>query len=207
MNQLPDKIKTLSNQAEFELKEKGSSFISISAPIENENSAIEFLNSIRKKYYDATHHCYSYKLLDGKFKYSDDGEPNGTAGIRIFNAQNHFEVTNLITVVTRYFGGIKLGVGPLGKAYYEAAYTNLNQSQINEKNLFYEINIKFEFKNSKTTHHLISKHGLKIIQNTFEDQPCITCLLPSTSFANFESEVAAQYNTLLVTRTGKIQFI
>ncbi len=141
MLRLPSIIKTPESESEFKLKEKGSSFISISGPIENEKEANTFLNSIRKKYYNASHHCFSYKLADGQFRYSDDGEPNGTAGIRIYNSQNYFGLTNLITVVVRYFGGTKLGVGPLGKAYYKSSSQNLASSTITEKHLYQQAEI------------------------------------------------------------------
>lgn len=207
MTQIPDKIKTLVAESEFQLKEKGSSFISISKPVENDDEALSFLNQQRKKYYDATHHCYAYKLVDNKFKYSDDGEPSGTAGIRIYNAQNHFNLTNVVTIVIRYFGGIKLGVGPLGKAYYESSFRNLAESKIIEKILYYEIEIIYDFNQSKTVHHLISKHSLVIRQSLFEDQPKIICLLPSTSAIKFEADVSTLNNVITVIRTEKSEYI
>jgi uncharacterized YigZ family protein len=206
MTHLPDKIKTIADESEFRLKEKGSSFISISKPVQSEDESAAFLSSLKKKYYDATHHCYSYKLIDGKFKYSDDGEPNGTAGIRIYNAQNHFELTNLITVVIRYFGGVKLGVGPLGKAYYEASYRNLDESKIIEKNLYNEIEISYNFNDSKTVHHLISKHLLIIKQSLFEEQPKLICLIPSSSAKNFELDISNMNGSIVAIRTEKSEF-
>ena len=141
MAKLPDKIKTIIKDSEFRFKEKGSVFIGLSFPINSEEDAESFLLSVRKKYYDATHHCYSYKLTDGTFKYSDAGEPNGTAGIRIYNAQNHFDLTGILTIIVRYFGGVKLGVGPLGKAYYETAYQNLKSSETEDRILHQQIQL------------------------------------------------------------------
>lgn len=90
-------------------------------PISSISEFDEILHDYRKQFYDAVHHCSAYKLIDGSFKYSDDGEPGGTAGLRIFNAIEHSGVNNCAVIVVRYFGGVKLGTGPLGKAYYETA--------------------------------------------------------------------------------------
>lgn len=202
MHKLPDSIKTIAKESESRLKEKGSVFISISKPIESEQDAELFLNSIRKRYYDATHHCHSYKIVNGAFKYSDDGEPNGTAGIRIFNAQNHFELTNLVTIVVRYFGGVKLGVGPLGKAYYDTALQNLNLSVIKELILYKQIEINYHFEHSNLVHHLISKYTLKINQNLFEPSPKLICSINISGLEKFTQEIAALSNnqiSLLIT--------
>ena len=189
MMKLPHVIKTLTSEAEFTLKEKGSTFLSISKPVGSEEEAKMFLNSTRKKYYDATHHCFSYKLINNQFKYSDDGEPSGTAGIRIYNAQNHFELTNLITIVARNFSGIKLGVGLLGKTYYESAFQNLNSSVIIEKQLYQLAEIKYQFDQSKMVHHLISKYSVKIEQSIFESSPKIKCFVPIDNSKNFAGEM------------------
>jgi uncharacterized YigZ family protein len=186
---LPDAIKTITSEAEFRIKEKGSLFISISGPIQSEEDANSFLNSIKKKYYDATHHCYSYKLVSGTFKYSDDGEPNGTAGIRIFNAQNHFDLTNLITIVVRFYGGIKLGVGPLGKTYYQSAFQNLENSPKLEFELYKNIEINYSFEWSQLVHHLINKYSLIIVESLFETHPQIICLIKNKSIEKFSKEL------------------
>ncbi len=204
---LPDHIKTPEGQSEFRIKEKGSVFISITKNIEIEKEAAEFLNSLKKKYYDATHHCYSYKLANGSIKYSDDGEPNGTAGLRILNAQNHFEVTSLITVVVRYFGGTKLGVGPLGKAYYEAAFGDLSNCPILNKILHHEIIVKYSFEQSKMVHHFISKHSLIIKETIFEDQPQMICLLPSVQKEKFFEDISTLKTNLIVVQTDKSAYI
>ena len=194
MAKLPDKIKTIIKESEFRFKEKGSVFISLSFPVKSEEEAESHLNSTRKKYYDAAHHCYSYKLTDGTFKYSDAGEPNGTAGIRIYNAQNHFELTSIITVVVRYFGGIKLGVGPLGKAYYETAYQNLKTSEIEERILHRHIQLKFDYDQTKSVHHLISKYQILIAESIFDSAPVMNCLIPAVQIEKFIFELKENFN-------------
>lgn len=208
MLKLPPIIKTLETESEFRLKEKGSFFLSISKPVENEEEATSFLNSIRKKYYDATHHCYSYKFVDGQFKYSDDGEPNGTAGIRIYNAQNHFELTNLITIVVRYFGGTKLGVGPLGKAYYNSSFQNLNSSSIIEQQLYQHAEINYHFDQSKTVHHLISKHQAIVRQSIYDPSPIIQCLVPVSQSKIFNGEKdSLQHNGINVELKENFEYL
>ncbi|MFA7420009.1 MAG: YigZ family protein [Melioribacteraceae bacterium] len=205
---LPETIKTIAQPTEFKLKEKGSLFLAISQPIQEEDEAINCLAKIRKQFYDATHHCSSYKLQNGTFKYSDDGEPNGTAGIRIYNAQNHLEVTNLITVVVRYFGGTKLGVGHLGKAYYESAIGCLETSTIEMKNLYRKIEISYDFSLSKSIHHFVAKHKLIITKNDFDALPKMTCLIIPASFALFHSEIsAAAHNKAIINVTEEFSYI
>ncbi len=207
MAKLPEQLKTISSECEFKLKEKGSSFISISKPIETEEEAAIFLTSLKKKYYDATHHCYSYQLVDGSFKYSDDGEPNGTAGKRIFNAQTHFGLTNLITVVIRYYGGVKLGVGPLGKAYYDSAYQNLESSKTEEKILHAQIEIEYDFEFSNLIHHLISKYGLIIQNHLYEPKPVLICLIRYSILDQFSSELSlSSNNKVSVQRTETLSY-
>jgi uncharacterized YigZ family protein len=106
-----------------EIKIKGSKFLSVAAHTPTKEAAMEFLGLMRSQYFDATHNCFAYRIgwngLD--FRYSDDGEPNGTAGKPILFSLNKFELSDIIVVVTRYFGGVKLGVGPLARAYSDSA--------------------------------------------------------------------------------------
>jgi len=154
---------------EFKFKEKGSIFLAQIFPAVDETEAANTLLTIKKKYYDATHNCYSYRIYPDIFKYSDDGEPNGTAGIRIFNALKHYNLYNCILIVTRYFGGTKLGVGPLGNAYYNSAIEVIKSANIEQKHLYNLIKIEFDFSLSKTIYHLIEEFNLKIDKTTYSD--------------------------------------
>ena len=200
MSNLPYQIKTIAAESEFKFKEKGSMFIGLSSSIISEEEGIILLNSVKKKFYDATHHCFSYKLADGLFKYSDDGEPNGTAGIRIHNAQNHFELTNIITIVVRYFGGVKLGVGPLGKAYYEAAIQNLEASMKIQKELYQKIELEYKLEQTKYVHHLISKFELVVNKNLFDLSPVMYCSIKASRVNEITSELNQNYNPNLILR-------
>ncbi|MBN1302338.1 MAG: YigZ family protein [Melioribacteraceae bacterium] len=171
------KFTTIKYHNEFKFKEKGSLFIAHSIPVETIGQTDSELNGVRKKFYDATHNCYAFQLRDGNFKYSDDGEPNGTAGIRIYNAIKHFELFDLMVVVTRYFGGTKLGVGPLGKAYYNAAMEVLSSAEKVDRELYHKIEIKFDFNMTSNVHHFINIYDVKNIVNKFSEGPVLECLI------------------------------
>lgn len=171
-------IKTVTDKVEYQFKEKGSIFIGQVSSIENNNQAIEMLNEIKKMYYDASHNCYAYKLIeDESFKYSDDGEPSGSAGIRILNAINHFKLSNVLIVSTRYFGGTKLGVGPLGKAYYNSAVGAIKNATIITKTNYSKILITFGFDFISDVHHFIKIYKVHDIKNLFNESPQIECLI------------------------------
>ncbi len=190
-------VKTIQNKAEYKYKEKGSVFISQCYPVSTSIEVENLLTGIRKKYYDATHHCYAYKLSDGNIKYSDDGEPSGTAGIRIMNAIEHFGLTDILVVVIRYFGGTKLGVGPLGKAYYTSAFEVLANVKIIEKKLYKKIRIDYDYEQTNKIHYLLSKYSATDISNGFDGRPFITCLIEKDKSGNFAK-------ALLENTAGKI---
>jgi uncharacterized YigZ family protein len=173
----PEQIITIDSFTEESYKEKGSVFTGQVYHCESETEAANILASIRKKYYDATHHCFAYKLIDEKLKYSDDGEPNGTAGIRILNAIDHFKLINIIVVIIRYYGGTKLGVGPLGKAYYISAYNVLNKAQKLEKILYQKISIEFDFNFISHIHRILSNHGATIEKSEYEEKATFDCYI------------------------------
>lgn len=142
-----DYFLTLANQFSIENKIKGSKFLSFAFPILEKQEAEELLEKHRKKFYDATHNCFAYSIgLDNEiFRYSDDGEPSGTAGKPIYQAIRHFDFKNVLVIVTRYFGGTKLGVGPLARAYYDAAYDVLNSAEKKKQYITKTLEIKVDY--------------------------------------------------------------
>ena len=176
----PENILTVDNFAEVTYKEKSSVFIGQVYHCETENEAANILEPIKKKHYDATHHCYAYKLITEQFKYSDDGEPNGSAGIRILNAIEHFNLINVIVVITRYYGGTKLGVGPLGKAYYTSAYNVLKNAKKLEKVFFQNVNIEADFSYISNIHRILSNHNAIIENSVYKEKAIFECyIMPS----------------------------
>jgi uncharacterized YigZ family protein len=189
LKELPSHITTIIDKAEFQFKEKGSLFISQVFHVQSEETANNIIKETRKKYFDATHNCYAYKLSNCATRYSDDGEPNGTAGIRIFNAIAHENLSNLLVIVTRYFGGTKLGVGPLGKAYYDSAIEVLKISNKISQQLYLHASIQFDFEFSNLVHRMISKFSVKIEKTQFSDFTIIECLIPHSERENFVNEL------------------
>ena len=176
----PEKILTVSNFTEVTYKEKSSIFIGQVYHCETENEAADILGPIKKKYYDASHHCFAYKLITEQFKYSDDGEPNGTAGIRILNAIEHFDLINVMVVITRYYGGTKLGVGPLGKAYYTSANNVLKEAKKLEKVFLQKVIIEAEFNYISHIHRILSNHNATIENSEYEEKAIFECfIMPS----------------------------
>jgi uncharacterized YigZ family protein len=115
---------------QVELKVKGSRFIASIYPVSDEREAWKMISRISSVYSDATHHCYAFKWGEGdqaRFRYSDAGEPSGTAGSAILSAIDHSKMTNVLIVVTRYFGGTKLGIGPLRRAYRDSARATIEK--------------------------------------------------------------------------------
>ncbi len=184
-----EKYNTIRDFNETTLKEKSSIFTAQVYPIESEDDAIKILERTKKKYYDATHHCYAYKLLNNQIKYSDDGEPNGTAGVRILNAINHFNLHKILVIVIRYFGGTKLGVGPLGKAYYNSAIQALENSLIIEKIGYKKISITADLNQINNIYHIIDQFKGKINKSDYANDVKIECLVSLEKVEQFITNI------------------
>ena len=178
----PDYIITTNDIKDFSIKEKNSVFTGQVYHCEKEDEVSKLLQNVKKKFYDATHHCYAYKFIDEKFKYSDDGEPNGSAGIRILNAIEHFNLTNVIVIVIRYYGGTKLGVGPLGKAYYAAAFNTLNKANKIYKHHYQKITIKSGFNYTDLIHKVLSNNKAIIVNSGYKKLAIYECLVMPSKF-------------------------
>ncbi|QQS37092.1 MAG: YigZ family protein [Ignavibacteriales bacterium] len=190
--------RTISGLICRERKERKSLFISLVYPVETENDIELLLQKIKKEYYDANHRCYAYKLLNGKTRFADDGEPHHTAGLRIFNAIEHFDLNNVLVVVVRYFGGTKLGVGPLGKAYYDSAYEALKAARILTLNLHDKFILSFDFSHETQLIKFLKSNNAKIVKQDYLTEVTYECLIPSQSVAQIIKSVKELTN-------GKIQ--
>ncbi|MCE5304496.1 YigZ family protein [bacterium] len=127
---ISDSYLTILAPAINEVIVKKSRFLAQCFPVQSKDEIDNILFQIHKEHYTANHHCFAYRIgsNDKIYHYSDDGEPSGTAGKPILQAIDHFHYTNVLVVVTRYFGGIKLGVGPLHRAFYDASFSVLSQA-------------------------------------------------------------------------------
>lgn len=132
---MDDTFKTIEQKAEGLYKEKGSKFIAYAYPIAGEDEAKEIVQGLKKEFYDARHRCYAYRLgpKGESFRMNDDGEPSSTAGRPIYGQLLSYDVTNILVVVIRYFGGTKLGVSGLINAYQSATSDALQNASIVEK--------------------------------------------------------------------------
>lgn len=184
-----ENIFVIENNKTNKLKFKGSQFIGFCYKITSSSEAIDYLKNLKKEHYDASHHCYAYKTKDNEEKYSDDGEPNGSAGIRILNSINHFTLTDILVVVVRYFGGTKLGVGPLGKAYGETAVELLSQSNILKLTKFAKISIDYNYDDVSSVHYLLKKYNAQKINNIFTTSPSIECFIEPSSLQKFNDDI------------------
>ncbi len=137
---------TLANDAEAEIVEKRSRFIATVKPVASEAEALEFLNTLRQKYWNATHNVYAYIIEENQMmRYSDDGEPGGTAGLPVLDILKKEGLTNLIVVVTRYFGGILLGTGGLVHAYSKAAKAGIEAAGLVDMILCRAVTIECDY--------------------------------------------------------------
>lgn len=140
-------FKTIKEEIEASITEKKSKFICHIYHVESVEDAEKKLDEIRKKYHDARHNCYAYKIVDGDVsKASDDGEPSGTAGVPMLNILNGNNLSNILVIVTRYFGGILLGTGGLVRAYSLATTTAIENAKIVMQNIGLEAEffVKYE---------------------------------------------------------------
>ncbi|MBE6692724.1 MAG: YigZ family protein [Ruminococcaceae bacterium] len=160
--------KTVKNLSEFTIVEKKSEFIGVCAPVKTEEEAIAFVNSIKKKHSAARHNVYAYVLRDGfTQRFSDDGEPHGTAGMPVLDSIRKADLTDVAVVVTRYFGGILLGTGGLVRAYTAAASGAVKEAGIAEVGDFSVLEIKANYSDYQKIMPLISSINAKIEDSDF----------------------------------------
>lgn len=175
MTLINDTYKTIKNISEGIYREKGSKFIAIAFPIETEEEIKEKLQELRKSYHDARHHCYAYILGFDKsiYRINDDGEPSGTAGRPIYRQLLSHDVTNILVVVVRYFGGTKLGVSGLINAYKIATKEALAANEIIEKQVEEKYYIGFNPINMNRVMRILKSDDVKIIKHYYDKQQII----------------------------------
>ncbi len=183
---------TLASTSEGQYKEKGSRFISIAEPFSDTGSVKELLDQIRKKYHDARHHCYAYALGPGgaEFRYNDDGEPSGTAGKPIYGQIQSFGLTNVLIVVVRYFGGVKLGTGGLIQAYRAAARDAIENGTIVEKTWNVRIRIRFGYERLNDLMKLIKDENAMVISQDFQMESTLVIEIRKSKLELMENKLS-----------------
>ncbi|MDR3246949.1 MAG: YigZ family protein, partial [Prevotellaceae bacterium] len=165
-----DKYLTISSGSEGLYKEKGSRFISFAYPVTSEEEVKQHLQELKKKYYDARHHCYAYRLgVTGEsWRAVDDGEPSGTAGKPILGQLLSNNLTNIVVFVVRYFGGVKLGVPGLISAYRSATADSIQNAEIIEEEDKAGFSIGFDYPVMNDVMKIIKEEQPEIVRQEFE---------------------------------------
>ena len=168
---MSDTFRTIASSSEGSYKEKGSKFLSFAFPVKNVDEINQILAQYRKQYYDARHICYAYMLGNAKneWRANDDGEPSGTAGRPILGQINSFELTNVLVIVVRYFGGILLGTGGLITAYKEASRDALEQASIVEQTIDEIISIEFDYLLMNEVMRIVKEMSPQILDQSFDN--------------------------------------
>ncbi len=168
----PDSYRTLANSGRAEPpKTKGSKFLAEAFPVDDVDQALEMLEGVRRAEHAATHHCWAYRIgTEGKlFRYSDDGEPNGSAGLPIHREIEGRGLTNVLVVVTRYYGGTKLGTGGLVRAYSEAAGIVLDVARKREVIVRVPVRVRFAFADTSPAMHTIGQFDAIVGETSYSE--------------------------------------
>ncbi|WP_394366315.1 IMPACT family protein [Winogradskyella undariae] len=184
-----DIYKTITKPAQGELfKDKNSKFYGFAFPVTNEEQIKQHLEAVKKEHYAARHWCYAYQIGTETIQYraNDDGEPNNSAGMPIYGQIQSFEVTNILIIVVRYYGGVKLGVGGLINAYRTGAQLALEASKIVERTINKEFQLQFEYKNMSKVMRILKENDVEITNQKLE----LDCLLEISVRKNHSSKIS-----------------
>lgn len=180
-----------------EIVEKKSRFIANLIYVNSEEEALNKIKEIKKKYYDARHNCFAYRVLsdDGIIqRSSDDGEPSGTAGAPMLTILEKNNIVNVLLVVTRYFGGILLGTGGLVKAYTESSLKALNENELEEKELGYEVSFKIPYSEIKRVEYFLKTNNILITRKDYVEDVMILTELSQEKYKDIEVEFPKNVN-------------
>ncbi len=163
--------KTVRKRAEDEYIVKKSRFIGYAAPVTTQQQALDFIAEISKKHWDATHNVYAYILREGGVKrYSDDGEPQGTAGIPTLDVLEKSGVTDCVVVVTRYFGGVMLGAGGLVRAYTQATQAGVEAAELVVVSRCVDLEVRTSYARYEQLTRIAADCGAKVLDTGFADE-------------------------------------
>ena len=181
---------TVKQYGSFEYEDRKSIFIGECAPVSGEADALAFINGVKRNYPDARHHVYAYVLRDNSImRFSDDSEPQGTAGMPVLDAIRKNGCTDTVIVVTRYFGGTLLGTGGLVRAYTSAALGALRAAEIIEYDVYTEISIEVGYSDYQKLTPVFAKHGFRIADSRFAVAVEIQGSVKSAASAAFIDEL------------------
>ena len=188
----------IKNPARGEIKIKKSSFIGNLEYASSRDEAELFINKINKKFYDATHNCYAYRISSEKLRCYDDGEPSGTAGRPILQMLEKHHLVKSVLMVTRYFGGIKLGRGGLLRAYSQCAEETILSTELEMEIFFQKILLTYSYKFVKNVQNVTEKYNGVIVNSDFKVYIKSRIEIPSKNYEKFKIE-------LMNSSSGEIQ--
>ena len=185
-----DSYITVHHRSKFEFEDRKSVFIGEVLPVSTEAEALSFLDSIKKKYPDARHHVYAYVLRDNAImRFSDDGEPQGTAGMPILDIIRKKGLTNIAIVVTRYFGGTLLGTGGLVHAYSASALGAIEAAEVITYDLYTEVSFKVSYSDYQKLQMLFSEFEFRVEDTSFLADVEIVGRVVKTKLEDFEKKL------------------
>ncbi|MCF7802986.1 MAG: YigZ family protein [Candidatus Marinimicrobia bacterium] len=200
---MTDEYLTVKEYATARFKEKGSKFIGHIYPVNSRDDAAQRLSEVKQEYYDATHNCSAYVIGLGDetdFHYDDDGEPSGTAGKPIYQAITGADLTNVIIIITRYFGGTKLGTGGLIRAYGESAHLTIENATIVRKVLTETVSLETTYEDISAVMRTIENMEARITDQDYGEKIRITVAV--------RQSLAEQFRRQLIDSTGdRIAFV
>jgi len=166
-----DTYQTIVGQSEATIRERSSKFLSLAYHVTSADQVKEIMDGLRKKHYDATHHCYAYRLgpQGEEWRANDDGEPSGTAGKPILGQLLSRDITDILVVVIRWFGGTKLGVAGLIETYRESTAAVLDVCKIEERTVDRIYTIRYPFESMDGVMRAVKAVGPKIVEQTFDN--------------------------------------
>jgi uncharacterized YigZ family protein len=182
-----DFYKTIKSFCSFELKIQKSTFIAQAYPFTNPDDFEKVRQEVKKKFYDSAHNPFAYRigLSENQFRFNDDGEPSGSAGKPILDAIDKFELTDIIIFVSRYFGGVKLGVGGLKRAFFDVSEACLQNAEIVEKFVYKRISVTFDYKFIGSIMNYLEKNSIHIIENNSGGSVNLICDVRESKFDSF----------------------
>lgn len=200
---------TVAGEASAELEEKKSRFIATVKPVAGELEAQEFIASLKSKYWDASHNVYAWYICGDSTqqKFSDDGEPSGTAGMPVLEAVKRLQVQDLTVVVTRYFGGTLLGAAGLVRAYGKSASLGIEASGIIKRQLCTETAIITEYTLFGRLQSMIASRGYTIVDALYGQDVEIHIEVPVDDYELFEAQVIEATNARAIITAGEKRFV
>jgi uncharacterized YigZ family protein len=200
---MEDVYRTIEKESQGYFKDKGSKFYAFAFPVKHEDEVKEILARLRKEHHSARHHCYAWRIGTEEIIYrvNDDGEPSSTAGKPILGQLQSFNVTNILLVVIRYFGGTLLGVSGLINAYRSAAADALKNAEIKQKLIEMEMILDFTYKELAEVMNIVKQENLTIINTRFEENCNLTFFVRKAEYEKLMQKFSNVYGVSIQNKT------